>query len=97
MKINHFKLAIQKYLKERLRYYYEHNMYLINGGDEDTSKGFLIPIDKILTNETSNSKRLIFKVRQRTFLFFCNVEVDHFHLERGFPIKVIFFYGENNV
>lgn len=44
------------YLKERLRYYYEHNMYLINGGDEDTSKGFLIPIDKILTNETSNSK-----------------------------------------
>ena len=43
------------YLKERLRFYFKNNMYLSNGGDENTSKGFLIPINKIITNETSNS------------------------------------------
>ena len=42
------------YLKERLRFYYKNNMYLSDGGDENTSKRFLIPINKIITNESSN-------------------------------------------
>ena len=36
-------------LKERLRYYYKHNMYIRNGGDDDTSVGFLVPIQELLT------------------------------------------------
>ena len=36
-------------LKERLRFYYKHNMYIRNGGDDDTSVGFLVPIQELLT------------------------------------------------
>lgn len=36
-------------LKERLRFYYKHNMYIRNGGDDDTSIGFLVPIQELLT------------------------------------------------
>ena len=36
-------------LNERLRYYYKHNMYIRNGGDDDTSVGFLVPIQELLT------------------------------------------------
>lgn len=35
-------------LKERLRFYYKHNMYIRNGGDDDTSVGFLVPIQELL-------------------------------------------------
>ena len=35
-------------LKEKLRYYFKNNMYMKNGGDNNTSKGFLIPITQIL-------------------------------------------------
>lgn len=43
-----------QYLKERLREYYRLKRYMIEGGDDDTSKGFLIPINKLTTDETSN-------------------------------------------
>ena len=36
-------------LKERLRFYHKHNMYIRNGGDDDTSVGFLVPIQELLT------------------------------------------------
>jgi hypothetical protein len=35
-------------LKEKLRYFYINNMYIKNGGDNNTSKGFLIPIIELL-------------------------------------------------
>lgn len=35
-------------LKEKLRTYYKNGIYLKNGGDDDTSKGFLIPISEII-------------------------------------------------
>lgn len=35
-------------LKEKLRGYYTNGMYLKDGGDDDTSKGFLIPINQII-------------------------------------------------
>lgn len=44
------------YLKERLREYFKKGRYMINGGDDNTSKGFLVPIQKLITNETTNSK-----------------------------------------
>jgi hypothetical protein len=37
------------FLKEKLRQYYANGMYLKDGGDNDTSKGFLIPIQKLIT------------------------------------------------
>ena len=42
------------YLKEKLREYYKQKKYLMNGGDDNTSKGFLVPIQKLITNESSN-------------------------------------------
>ena len=38
-----------EYLKEKLRSYYNEGIYLMNGGDNNTSKGFLVPINKIIT------------------------------------------------
>ena len=35
-------------LKEKLRGYHARGMYLKNGGDNDTSKGFVVPIREII-------------------------------------------------
>ena len=35
-----------EYLKERLRYYYKHNMYIRNCCDDDTSVCLLVPISE---------------------------------------------------
>jgi hypothetical protein len=35
-------------LKEKLRTYYKNGMYIKNGGDDDTSIGFLVPIVELL-------------------------------------------------
>ena len=35
-------------LKEKLREYYKNGLYLKDGGDNNTSKGFLIPITEII-------------------------------------------------
>ena len=37
-----------KFLKEKLREYYKERRYLKMGGDENTSKGFLVPIKEIM-------------------------------------------------
>jgi len=37
------------FLKDKLREYYKEDMYLKDGGDNNTSKGFLIPIQKLIT------------------------------------------------
>lgn len=37
------------YLLNKLKEFYKNKMYLKNGGDNDTSKGFLIPINKLIT------------------------------------------------
>ncbi|MEY4282253.1 MAG: uncultured phage MedDCM-OCT-S30-C28 [Bacteroidota bacterium] len=37
------------YLKNRLRNYYQLDMYKSNGGDDNTSKGFLVPISVLMT------------------------------------------------
>ena len=44
------------YLKNKLREYFNQQQYLIIGGDQNTSKGFLVPIQKLITNETNYSK-----------------------------------------
>lgn len=45
---NHAIILNVENLKERLRFYYKHNMYIRNGGDDDTSVGFLVPISELL-------------------------------------------------
>jgi uncharacterized protein YuzE len=45
---NHAIILNVENLKERLRFYYKHNMYIRNGGDDDTSVGFLVPINELL-------------------------------------------------
>lgn len=37
-----------KFLKEKLRGYYKERRYLKMGGDDNTSKGFLVPIKEIM-------------------------------------------------
>jgi hypothetical protein len=37
------------FLKDKLREYHKADMYLKDGGDNNTSKGFLIPIQKLIT------------------------------------------------
>ena len=37
-----------KFLKEKLREYYKERRYMKMGGDENTSKGFLVPIKEIM-------------------------------------------------
>ena len=44
------------YLKNKRREYFNQQKHLIIGGDQNTSKGFLVPIQKLITNETNYSK-----------------------------------------
>lgn len=37
------------FLLSKLRDFYKKKMFLVNGGDNDSSKGFLIPITRIIT------------------------------------------------
>jgi len=46
---NHAIILNVENLKERLRYYHKHKMYIRKGGDDDTSIGFLVPIQELLT------------------------------------------------
>ena len=46
---NHAIILNVENLKERLRFYHKHKMYRRNGGDNDTSIGFLVPIEELLT------------------------------------------------
>ena len=46
---NHAIILNVENLKERLRYYHKHKMYIRKGGDDDTSVGFLVPIQELLT------------------------------------------------
>jgi hypothetical protein len=46
---NHAIILNVENLKERLRFYHKHKMYIRNGGDDDTSVGFLVPIQELLT------------------------------------------------
>lgn len=47
--LNHVIIFDVDNLKERLRFYYKHNMYIRRGGDNDTSIGFVVPISELLT------------------------------------------------
>jgi hypothetical protein len=45
-----------KALKEVCRVYFKQNIFIKNGGDNNTSKGFLIPLTRLL-NDIANNKK----------------------------------------
>jgi hypothetical protein len=45
-----------KALKDVCRVYFKQNLFLKNGGDNNTSKGFLIPLTRLL-NDIANNKQ----------------------------------------
>ena len=45
-----------KALKEVCRVYFKQNIFIKNGGDNNTSKGFLIPLTRLL-NDIANNKQ----------------------------------------
>jgi len=45
-----------KALKQVCRVYYKENLFLKNGGDNNSSKGFLIPLTRLL-NDIANNKQ----------------------------------------
>ena len=46
-----------KALKQVCRVYYKENLYLKNGGDNNSSKGFLIPLIKLLNDIANQSTK----------------------------------------
>jgi hypothetical protein len=46
-----------KALKQVCRVYYKENLYLKNGGDNNSSKGFLIPLTKLLNDIANQSTK----------------------------------------